>query len=209
MLTSLYVEGDTALHRSRPGAKLTAILVVGLALYMTERMAVQAVAALACGALYFGLPMTVREALSRLKPVLFTIAVLAAINGFVLGWQEAAVSTLRLLAVVHLAAAVTATTRISDFMDTLTWALRPLERLGLVRASDVSLALGLVLRFMPDIFGHYAALKEAHRARGIEFRLRRAIGPLVILALRDADAIADAIDARGIRGTGPIMERKS
>lgn len=200
MLTSLYVEGDTFLHRRRAGAKLIAILVVGLALYLTERMAVQAVAALACGALYFSLPMPWREALSRLKPVLFTIAVLALVNGFVLGWHEAGVSTLRLLAVVFLAAAVTATTRIADFMETLTWALQPAERLGLVRAADVGLALGLVLRFVPDIFGHYEALRQAHVARGIAFRPLKAIGPLVILALRDADAIAEAIDARGIRG---------
>ncbi|MCD2179682.1 energy-coupling factor transporter transmembrane component T family protein [Rhizobium sp. C1] len=200
MLTSLYVEGDTFLHRQRPGAKLALILVFGLALYFTELLAVQAAAVAVTGAIYFALPMPFREAVQRLKPVLFTIAVLAIFNGFVLSWQEALVSTLRLLAVVFLAAAVTATTRIADFMETITWALRPAERLGIVRAADVGLALGLVLRFLPDIFGHYEALKQAHAARGIAFRPLRAIGPLIILTLKDADAIADAIDARGIRG---------
>lgn len=200
MLTSLYVEGDTFLHRQRPGAKLALILVLGLALYFTERMAVQAVAMAITGAIYFSLPMTFREALYRLKPVLFTIAFLALINAWLLSPQEAVVSTLRLLAVVFLAAAVTATTQIADFMETITWALRPVERLGIVRAADVSLALGLVLRFLPDIFAHYEGLKQAHAARGIAFRPVRAIGPLIILALKDADAIADAIDARGIRG---------
>ncbi|MET3615155.1 biotin transport system permease protein [Rhizobium aquaticum] len=200
MLTSLYVEGDTFLHRQRPGAKLALILVLGLALYFTELMAVQAVAMVIAGAIYFSLPMTVREAVYRLKPVLFAIAILALFNAYVLSWPEALVSTFRLLAVVFLAAAVTATTRIADFMETITWALRPAEKLGIVRAADVSLALGLVLRFLPDIFGHYEALREAHAARGIAFRPVRAIGPLIILALKDADAIADAIDARGIRG---------
>jgi biotin transport system permease protein len=200
MLTSLYVEGDTFLHRQRPGAKLAAILVFGLALYFTERMAVQAAAMVVAGAIYFALPMTFREAVGRLKPVLFTIAFLALVNAWLLSPEAALVSTLRLLAVVFLAAAVTATTRIADFMETITWALKPAERLGIVRAADVGLALGLVLRFLPDIFGHYEALKQAHAARGIAFRPIRAIGPLIILTLRDADAIADAIDARGIRG---------
>lgn len=200
MLTSLYVEGDTFLHRQRPGLKLALILVFGLALYFTERIAVQAVAMAATGAIYFALPMPFREAIHRLKPVLFTIAVLGLINAWLLSPHEAAVSTLRLLAVVFLAAAVTATTRIADFMETITWALKPLERLGIVRAADVSLALGLVLRFLPDIFAHYEGLRQAHAARGIAFRPIRAIGPLIILALKDADAIADAIDARGIRG---------
>lgn len=200
MLTSLYVEGDTFLHRQRPGAKLTLILVFGLALYLTELMAVQAAAMVVTGAIYFALPMPLREAIYRLKPVLFTIAVLALVNAWLLSPHEAIVSTMRLLAVVFLAAAVTATTRIADFMETITWALKPAERLGIVRAADVGLALGLVLRFLPDIFGHYEALKQAHAARGIAFRPIRAIGPLIILTLKDADAIADAIDARGIRG---------
>lgn len=200
MLTSLYVEGATFLHRQRSGAKLLLILVLGLALYFTELLAVQAVAMIIAGAIYFSLPMTLREALYRLKPVLFAIAVLGLINIWLLSPQEAAVSTMRLLAVVFLAAAVTATTRIADFMETITWALRPAERLGIVRAADVGLALGLVLRFLPDIFAHYEALKEAHAARGIAFRPIKALGPLIILTLKDADAIADAIDARGIRG---------
>lgn len=200
MLTSLYVEGDTFLHRQRPGAKLLLILVVGLALYVTESMAVQAVAAVIAAAIYFSLPMPFREAIYRLKPVLFTIAVLGLINIWLLSPHEALVSTLRLLAVVFLAAAVTATTRIADFMESITWALQPAEKLGIVRAADVGLALGLVLRFLPDIFAHYEGLREAHAARGIAFKPLRAIGPLIILTLKDADAIADAIDARGIRG---------
>jgi biotin transport system permease protein len=200
MLTSLYVEGDTFLHRQRPGAKLLLILVFGLALYVTESLAVQAVAMFIAGAIYFSLPMPVREAIYRLKPVLFTIAVLGLINIWLLSPHEALVSTLRLLAVVFLAAAVTATTRIADFMETITWALQPAEKLGIVRAADVGLALGLVLRFLPDIFAHYEGLREAHAARGIAFRPLRALGPLIILTLKDADAIADAIDARGIRG---------
>ncbi len=200
MLTSLYVEGDTFLHRQRPGAKLALILVVGLALYVTESLTVQAVAAVIAAAIYFSLPIPFREAIYRLKPVLFTIAVLGLINIWLLSPHEALVSTLRLLAVVFLAAAVTATTRIADFMETITWALQPAEKLGIVRAADVGLALGLVLRFLPDIFAHYEGLKHAHAARGIAFRPLRALGPLIILTLKDADAIADAIDARGIRG---------
>ncbi len=56
MLTSLYVEGDTFLHRQRPGAKLALILVFGLALYFTELLAVQAAAVAVTGAIYFALP---------------------------------------------------------------------------------------------------------------------------------------------------------
>ena len=103
------------------------------------------------------------------------------------------------LSLVLFAAAVTATTTISAFMDEVTILLTPLERLGLVRAADVSLALGLVLRFVPDIFARYEAIREAHRARGLPVRPLTIIGPLIILTLKDADTIAAAIDARGFR----------
>ena len=61
-------------------------------------------------------------------------------------------------------------------------------------------SLGLVLRFVPEISGRYEALKEAHAARGIPVKLSRMLGPLIISTLKDADRIAEAIDARGIRG---------
>jgi biotin transport system permease protein len=85
-------------------------------------------------------------------------------------------------------------------MAAVTDLARPLERLGLMKAADLGLALGLVLRFVPEIAQRHEALKEAHAARGIPFKLSRMLGPLIISTLKDADRIAEAIDARGIRG---------
>jgi biotin transport system permease protein len=95
---------------------------------------------------------------------------------------------------------VTATTTIADFIAAITALLLPLERLGLMKASDGGLAFGLVLRFVPEIANRYEMLKEAHAARGLVLRPHRIIGPLIISTLKEADAIAQAIDARGIRG---------
>jgi biotin transport system permease protein len=75
----------------------------------------------------------------------------------------------------------------------------PLEKVGLVRAADIGLAVGLVVRFAPEVLARYRAIREAHQARGLKIRLSTTLVPLIILTLRDADAIADAIDARGIR----------
>jgi biotin transport system permease protein len=71
--------------------------------------------------------------------------------------------------------------------------------MGLVRAADIGLAVGLVVRFVPEIFDRYQAIREAHEARGLKVRLSTILVPLIILTLRDADSIAAAIDARGIR----------
>lgn len=200
MLKSLYVDGETLLHRASAGAKMAALALCGIALYLTHSMIIQAAAFVLFGTVYLRAGLDAREAFARLKPVLFTVGVLGLINWWVLGFEDAAVQTLRILAIVFLAAAITATTRVAEFMALIEWLLGPLDRRGLVRAADVSLALGLVLRFVPDIFAQYEGLKEAHVARGIPFRPMKAIGPLIILVLKDADSIAEAIDARGIRG---------
>ena len=76
---------------------------------------------------------------------------------------------------------------------------RPLERAGLVRADDIGLAVGLVVRFVPEILSRYQAIREAHAARGLKLRPTTILVPLIILTLRDADNVAAAIDARGIR----------
>ncbi|HBF29291.1 energy-coupling factor transporter transmembrane protein EcfT [Rhizobium sp.] len=200
MLTSLYVDGNTIFHRMPVMIKLALLAGVGIALALTSSVTVQALATVACGAIYLCVGLSLKSAFARIRPVVITIAIFAVINAFVLTPLEALVNTLRLLAVVFLAATITATTTIHAFMAALTVLLTPLEKLGVLKASDVSLAVGLVLRFVPDIANRYQALKEAHVARGLTVRPLKMIGPLIILTLKDADSIADAIDARGIRG---------
>ncbi|MBN9056847.1 MAG: energy-coupling factor transporter transmembrane protein EcfT, partial [Rhizobiales bacterium] len=141
----------------------------------------------------------VREAFRRTRFVLFTVLILAAANYYLHSPHEALVVFCRLAALVLLAAAVTATTGISAFMDEVTRLLMPLERRGLVQAADVSLAVGLVIRFVPEILARYRDIADAHRARGLPVRPLTTLVPLIILTLKDADTIAMAIDARGFR----------
>jgi biotin transport system permease protein len=200
MLTSLHVEGTSALHRVPVKPKLLGLMVFGLALYWIDQPLVLGGALVLTGLVYRSTSIGLSEGLRRLKPVLFTIAFLAVVNLLLLSPLETLVTTLRLLAILLLAAAVTASTTIADFMAAVTDLARPLERLGLLKAADLGLALGLVLRFVPEIAARYETLKEAHAARGIPVKLSRLLGPLIISTLKDADRIAEAIDARGIRG---------
>ena len=199
MLTSLHIEGVSFMHRLPVRAKLVALVVLSVGLFLTASLAVQAIAFVIAAALYLSVGLSAKEALKRVGFVFLTIFFLAAVNLFYLSVAEVATLTLRLMALVLFAAAVTATTTISAFMDEIAILLLPLERLGWLKAADVSLALGLVLRFVPDIFARYEAIREAHRARGLPVRPLTIIGPLIILTLKDADTIAAAIDARGFR----------
>lgn len=200
MLNSLHVEGRTLLHRLPAGPKLALLAAVSLALFFVQSLPILALSLAVTGLLYGNLGLSAGEALKRIRPVLITILLFALVNLVLISATEALTTTLRLLSVLLLAASVTATTTIAAFMDVLTKLFLPLERLGLLKAADVSLAVGLVLRFVPEIAARYEGLKEAHRARGLPVRLSRILGPLIISTLKDADSIAQAIDARGIRG---------
>ena len=131
--------------------------------------------------------------------MLFTVLLVAAANAVFVSPLEGLVVLCRLSALVLLAAAVTATTGISAFMDEITRLVTPFERLGFVRAADISLAVGLVIRFVPEIFARYGEIAAAHKARGLPVRPLTVLVPLIILTLKDADTIAMAIDARGFR----------
>jgi biotin transport system permease protein len=136
-------------------------------------------------------------------PLLLTIAVVVIWNAIAVNTEAALIVLLRLSTLSLFATAVTVTTSIKEFINTLTMFARPLEKLGLVRATDVGLAIGLVIRFVPDVQMRYRAIAEAHRARGLKLRLSTIIVPMVIGTLQGAENIANAIDARNIRSIEP------
>lgn len=207
-MNTLYVTGNSLLHRLSARAKLIALAATGIALIVLASPLLLGISTLAAIALYASVGIGWRQSWLRLRPVFLTIFVVAIFALLVNSPEEAAVTLLRLTTLVLLAAAVTATTGIGEFVDEITLAARPLERLGLVRASDIGLAVGLVIRFVPEVLGRYQAIRDAHDARGLKARPLTLAVPLIILTLKNADDIAAAIDARGIRGHKPARRSK-
>lgn len=198
-MKTLFVEGSTILHRLSPRVKLAGLAAASLLLFLIRAPSLLALALVASIWLYAGLGLGWRASFARLRPILWTILVVALFTLAVQSLEEATVVVLRLTILMLLAASVTATTAIGDFIDVVSDAARPLERLGLVRAADIGLAVGLVIRFVPDILGLYQSVRDAHRARGLRLRPLTVIIPLIVHTLKNADEIADGIDARGIR----------
>jgi len=132
-------------------------------------------------------------------PLLLTIAAVALWTAYNNSYQEALVLFLRLGTLSLVATVVTVTTSVGEFIETVTRAAIPLEKLGIGNARDIGLAIGLVMRFVPDVRQRYLAVVDAHRARGLSLRPSTLIAPMVIGTLKSANDIADALDARGIR----------
>lgn len=199
-MRSLYQDGRSPMHRLPPGLKIAGLAVAAVAIFLTRDPIWLAPAALLAGGLYFSLGQPFGAAARLLRPVFLTIMVVGLFHLLLTSGEEAMVTVLRLTTLMLLGAAVTATTTVSAFMEVIATAASPLERLGLAKAADIGLAVGLVVRFVPEILTRYEAIREAHRARGLKPRATTLMGPLIISTLKDADNIAAAIDARGIRG---------
>ncbi|MBP2560240.1 biotin transport system permease protein [Neorhizobium galegae] len=198
-MKTLYVEGDTFLHRLSPRTKLVGLAALSLFLFLIHSPTVLSVSATLGGIVYASLRLGWHQSWLRLRPILLTIAIVALFTLVLNGWHDALIVITRLTALALFAAAVTATTSTGDFIDEITRLAMPLERLGLVRAADIGLSIGLVIRFVPEILGRYQAIRDAHRARGLKVRPLTLTVPLIILTLKNADEIAAAIDARGVR----------
>jgi biotin transport system permease protein len=193
----LYVAGDSLLHRAPASAKLACLVVLGTAVFLTADLALLLPATLAA-ALLLALVRPPRARLMRqLAGSAILIGVVALIAGLSQGWHHAAVVALRFSAIVLAALAVTLSTRAADMLEAIEAALAPLDRRGLVDSARIALAVSLVLRFVPDILGHYREIREAQAARGLDANPLALIVPLVVRTLKDADDIAAAIEARG------------
>lgn len=198
-MKTLYHEGETPLHRLSPRVKLIGLAVASVILFWLHSPVALGVAALASLILFSTLRLGWAESWLRLRPLILTLVLVSLFTLAFNGAVDALTVFLRLGSLMLLAASVTATTGIGDFIDEITLAAMPLERLGILRAADVGLSIGLVIRFVPEVVSRYQTIREAHFARGLKVRPLTVAVPLIILTLRNADEIAAAIDARGIR----------
>ena len=97
---------------------------------------------------------------------------------------------------VLLAALVTMTTRTTDMVDAVVGLCRPLRRVG-VDPERVGLMLALGIRSVPVVVGLAEEVRDAATARGSPPARAFAV-PLIVRSLRHADALGDALVARGV-----------
>lgn len=199
MLKSLYVEGTTPLHRLTVRQKLAGLFFASLVVLAVSAPLMLAVAFILAIAIFASLRLSFRETVARLGWMLVSVAIVAGATALFETPVAGLVAFLRFSVMILLAAAVTATTEVGDFMEEITRLTMPFERMGLVKAADIGLALGLVLRFVPEVVTRYESVREAYQARGLPARPLALLAPVMILTLKEADMIALAIDARGLR----------
>ena len=194
----LYTPGASLLHRMSPGPKLIAMVVAILAVTILVRQPWQLVpAVLAVATCYAVARIPARVALSQLRPLLWALLLIGVFQVVFTGWARALVVCGTILLAVALAALVTLTTRVTDMLDTISRALRPLRHVG-VNPDRAGLVLAMTLRCIPLLTGIVQQVSDARKARGLGFSLRALAVPVVVSALMTAEAMGDALAARGV-----------
>ncbi len=119
---------------------------------------------------------------------------------------------LRLIAVLLVATWLSYVTKPMVLVEGISRLIRPFERFG-IGGLDIPLMMGLVIRFIPELFYESENILIAQRIRGINpgFNVKNGSGwikstiiPVFLASIRKAAALAVAMEARGYR---PGMRR--
>lgn len=196
-MISLYRPGTGLLHRMPAAVKLAGLAVVALALSFAPVGVTGTVVVLAvASALYPVAALPLRVLGTGWWRLRWLILVLGGALWAFASWQTAVVNTGRVVALLLLADLVTRTTRMGDLLDALRRILRPLRRVG-VDPDAVAMTLSLTIAMIPVIAALAAQVRDAQRARGMRLGPRAAL-PLLVLTMKHADDVGDALVARGI-----------
>ncbi len=196
-MISLTSPVKTRAHGWPAGAKLAALCVATLVLFAVQPLAPHLLFCLLMLALY-ALPgrQFLRTGLGRLR-VLWPFIVVVVVWHWVIGDAVAGLQiALRMITAVGLANLVTMTTRLSDMMGVVRVLCAPLRWFG-IKTKAIELAIALVVRFTPVLVDKGQVLSQAWRARATKRVGWRIVLPFAVLAIDDAEHVAEALRARG------------
>lgn len=196
-MISLTSPVETWAHRWPAGLKLGLLCVATMVLFAVQHLQLHLI--------FFGIAFVLYalpgrrfwvSGLRRLM-VLWPFVVLIVLWHFITADLGAGVViVLRMVTAVALANLVTMTTRLSDMMGVVRWLTAPLRVFG-VRTERIELAIALVVRFTPVLAAKGQLLAMAWRARAVRRVGWRIITPFAVLAIDDAEHVAEALCARG------------
>jgi len=188
---------ETALHRLPAGGKLAALAAATLLIWPLQSPVPAAAALISIALIYIALGRRfAAHGLRMLRPLWPFLLILGFWNGWTGEWAAGLALGARMVAAVAMANLVTMTTRLDDLIGVVEGLTAPLARLGL-SPKVLAVSVALVVRFTPVLMDKVAQLVQAWRARSGSRVNWRVLLPAVLIALDDADHVAEALRARG------------
>ncbi len=196
MIGSLYLPGNTRLHRASAGLKLAVLAVASTALMWVHSPALLFVVCVLVCLSVRSTGASLQQIWQQVRPLVWLLLVLGGLSVWSHGVLQTLEMILRLCTLVLAALVVSMTTPLTQMMHVVARLLRPFERLGWVDAERVALGVGLTLRLIPELGVQWQDIREAQLARGLKPSPLTMGVPMLLRTLRRADEIAQAIDAR-------------
>ena len=220
-----YWPAGSPVHRMDPRAKLLLSLAFVIAVFCAQGYAGLAVCAAFTAVFYALAKIPLGQAIRSIAPLLFIVIVTALLNVLFVqggtvyfqwwiiciseaGLAQAAFIACRLLLLLLGMSLLTLTTTTLDITDAFEHLLKPLARIG-VPAHELSMMMGIALRFLPQFASELTCIYRAQISRGATFAgsvagRARMLGALVIplftSAFRHAETLSLAMEARCYHG---------
>jgi biotin transport system permease protein len=202
MTTTGSAPGRLARMRTGPKLLLLAAVVLLVSLLpstwagaaVAPAVAVVAYAAAGLGDGALGL----RALASQLRAVRFLLLFTLACQAVLLGPEHAVANTARIATAIAIPGLLVLTTSTTALLDSVERGLGPLARLG-VDTERIALLMTVTVSTVPVLARLAGDVRDAQRARGGRAGIRTSVVPFLVVALKHADDLGDALTARGVR----------
>nr|WP_255523894.1 energy-coupling factor transporter transmembrane protein EcfT [Terrabacter sp. MAHUQ-38] len=191
-----HVPGTSLLHRMPLWPKLAGVIAVGAMAWLVGSPWPFAAVTLVLWALAVAAALPLRRLLRSIRTLLPVLVVLLAFQWWSHDLAYAVHVVLGIANAFVAAGILTATTPVTDLLDAVVRAARPLRRV--VDPEVVALTLGIVVRSVPWVAGSFAAVRQSARARGLDRDPRAVVVPTVVHVVAYARATGEALAARGL-----------
>lgn len=230
-----YIPIDSIIHRLDPRAKIVALFVMIIAIFIPKSWWAYLFLAIILLAVVLLAKLKLKFIFKAFKPMMFMMVFLLIVNcltlktGYALFtirkfviYSDAVFNTLfivvRLLLMIMLTTCLTATTKPLDLTLGIEYLLSPLKVLHFP-AHEVAMMISIALRFIPTIIEETMRIMNSQKSRGVDFEegklnekiqaILSLVVPLFSVAFERAYELADAMEARGyIPGASRTRYRK-
>ena len=218
-----YIPLDSPVHRLDPRAKIGAMLIMLIAIFLPAGWTGYAILFVLVSFMIVLSKLSFGFIWKSMKPMLIMLVFLLIINilvvhtgtvwleiGPVKIWSDAVIQTLyivvRLLLMIMITTCLTATTKPLDMTLGIEDLLQPFEKIG-VPSHEIAMLISIALRFIPDLIDETVRIMKAQESRGVDLKEGRLsekimailslIVPLFVSAFQRAEDLANAMEARG------------
>lgn len=221
-----YVPRESMIHRMDPRAKILAIFIFIVFLFISRHPIVLTLAVALTGVTFLLANIPFRYYIKGMRFIAIIIFITFLLHLFMtnegtilldLSWItvysggviEGSLIALRLFLLVLMASLLTLSTTPVDLTDGLECLLKPLEAIR-VPTHELALMMSIALRFIPTLLEETSKIVKAQMARGANFskgslwaRLKALVPilvPLFVQSFNRAEDLATAMEARGYNG---------